>query len=77
MSGSKEEAKKEEANRYTHDVSIITPIDITDKEFITEAFEIAFGMGASDRHFSRQEVLEELMGFSNKAYQYDEESYNE
>jgi len=59
-------------NRYTHDVSIITPIDITDKEFITEAFEIAFGDDAINRDFSKQEVLEELMGFSNKAYEYDE-----
>ena len=41
-------------------------------KFVTEAFEIAFGDDAINRDFSEQEVLEELKGFSNKAYQYDE-----
>tara|TARA_R110000851_G_scaffold11357_3_gene39917 strand:- start:1173 stop:1598 length:426 start_codon:yes stop_codon:yes gene_type:complete len=61
------------ANRYTNDVSIITPIDITDKEFITEAFEIAFGDDAINRNFSKREVLEELMGFSKTMLLYDDD----
>ena len=47
--------------------------DITDKEFITEAFEIAFGDDAINRNFSKREVLEELMGFSKTALLYDDD----
>jgi len=41
---------------------------MSDKEFIEEVYEIAFGDDAINRDFSYEEVLERLREFSDKAY---------
>ena len=41
------------------------------KNFIEEAYEIAFGDEALNRDFSPEEVIEELASFSDKALEYD------
>ena len=41
---------------------------MTEREFIEEVFEIAFGDDAINRDFSYEEVLERLREFSDKAY---------
>ena len=40
---------------------------MTDKQFIGEIFKIAFGLGASNRGFSREEVIERLRHYSDFA----------
>lgn len=54
---------------------------MTDKDFIKEVFEIACGDGAicvenidygvNAREFTKEEVLEKLMEFSNNAYKWE------
>ena len=54
---------------------------MTDKDFIKEVFEIACGHGAicvenidygvNAREFTKEEVLEKLMEFSNNAYKWE------
>jgi hypothetical protein len=43
---------------------------MTDKQFIGEIFRIAFGLGASNRGFSREEVIERLRNYSDFARAY-------
>jgi hypothetical protein len=45
---------------------------MTDKEFIEQVYEIAFGDDAINRDFAREEVLAELSEFSAKALELDE-----
>ena len=40
---------------------------MTEREFIEEVFEIAFGDDAINRDFSYEEVLARLLEFSDKA----------
>jgi len=46
---------------------------ITDKDFIKEVFEIAFGADCMecDVPYDKEEVLEKLMEFSNNAYKWE------
>ena len=46
---------------------------MTEREFIEEVFEIAFGDDAINRDFSYEEVLERLREFSDKALENDDE----
>ena len=46
---------------------------MSDKEFIEEVYEIAFGDDAINRDFSYEEVLERLREFSDKALENDDE----
>lgn len=41
--------------------------DVADKQFIGEIFKIAFGLGASNRGFSREEVIERLRHYAHLA----------
>ena len=53
---------------------------ITDKDFIKEVFEMAWGHGAicvpkatgNIREFTKEEVLEQLEEFSDNAYKWEE-----
>jgi len=47
---------------------------MTDKDFIKEVFEIAFGEGCMecDVPYDKKEVLEKLMEFSNNALKWEE-----
>ena len=45
---------------------------MTNKEFIEEVFEIAFGDNAINRDFSKEECLETLREFEENAYKYEE-----
>ena len=45
--------------------------EMTDKYFIEQVYEIAFGDDAINRDFSKQEVLAELREFSDKALELD------
>jgi len=40
-------------------------------EFIEEVFEIAFGNNAINKDYSYNEVLKQLMQFSNNAFKYE------
>ena len=40
---------------------------MTDEQFIEEVYELAFGDKAIDREFSKEEVLEKLKEYSDKA----------
>tara|TARA_R100001443_G_scaffold117176_1_gene140286 strand:+ start:1931 stop:2104 length:174 start_codon:yes stop_codon:yes gene_type:complete len=40
-------------------------------EFIEEVFEIAFGNNAINKNYSYNEVLKQLMQFSNNAFKYE------
>lgn len=40
---------------------------MSDKEFIENVFELAFGDNAINRNFGRQEVLDQLREFSDLA----------
>lgn len=40
---------------------------MTDKQFIGEIFKIAFGLGASNRGFTREEVIERIRHYSDSA----------
>ena len=40
-------------------------------EFIEEVFEIAFGDNAINKNYSYNEVLKQLMQFSNNAFKYE------
>lgn len=46
--------------------------EMTDKEFIEQVYEIAFGDNAINRDFTKEEVLAELSEFSAKALEFDE-----
>lgn len=41
--------------------------EMTDKEFIGEIFKIAFGYGASNRGFTREEVVKKIRQYSNRS----------
>ena len=45
---------------------------MSNKEFIEEVYELAFGDNAINREFSREEVLKELRRFSDEALQAEE-----
>ena len=45
---------------------------MSDKEFIEQAFEIAFGDNAINRGFYRTDVLARLRNFSNTSHDYEE-----
>ena len=45
---------------------------MTEREFIEEVFEIAFGDNAINRDFSYEEVLGQLREFSDKALENDD-----
>lgn len=45
---------------------------MTDKEFIGEIFKIAFGYGASNRGFTREEVVKKIREYSNRPTTEDE-----
>lgn len=41
--------------------------EMTDKEFMGEIFKIAFGYGASNRGFTREEVVKKIRQYSNRS----------
>ena len=47
---------------------------IDEAKFIEEVYEVAFGDDAIHKDYSKQEVLETLRIFAEKAYMYDEEA---
>lgn len=53
----------------------MTDKEITDKDFIKEVFEIAFGPDCMecDIPYPREEVLEKLMEFCENAYKWEEQ----
>ena len=48
---------------------------MTDKQFIEEVYEIAFGGNAINRDFSFEEVLKELLRFSDDALKWEDIPY--
>lgn len=55
------------------DIELLTDDEtMSNKEFIEEVYELAFGDNAINREFSREEVLKELRRFSDEALQAEE-----
>ena len=50
---------------------------MSDKEFIEEVYEIAFGDNAIGRGFYREEVLGRLRNFSDNALKWEEHTGND
>ena len=48
---------------------------MTKDQFIEEVYEIAFGDNAINRNFSFEEVLQELLRFSDEALKWDDIPY--